>query len=116
MLLRRAPASGNTIIAGGQNLAFLRMLGCFSEPKQCFSNQQPSLPASDSYMLVYKVYRSKLIHSRNYSVSAAFVKSDRNLFVGGSIHQGADRLSNVSRGRQCAFMSRSKGSLKRSLH
>ena len=32
-----------------------------------------------------------------------FVMTNGNLFAGGSIHQGGDRLSDVSRGRQCAF-------------
>ena len=38
------------------------------------------------------------------------------LFVGGSIHQGADRISNASRGRQCACMSLSALLCKRSLY
>lgn len=34
--------------------------------------------------------------------------SNGNLFVGGSIHHGADRFSDVLRERQCAFMSLSQ--------
>ena len=31
--------------------------------------------------------------------------SNSNLFIAGSIHQGSERLSDISRGRQCSFMS-----------
>ena len=34
-----------------------------------------------------------------------FIMSNTTFFARGSIHQGNDRFSNVSRGRQCAFMS-----------
>ena len=31
--------------------------------------------------------------------------SNSNLFIAGSIHQGSERFSDISRGRQCSFMS-----------
>lgn len=38
-------------------------------------------------------------------VKCCFVMSNGDLFVGGSTHHSADRFSDVSRERQCAFMS-----------
>jgi hypothetical protein len=32
------------------------------------------------------------------------IMSNLNLFVAGSIHQGSERFSDISRGRQCSFM------------
>ena len=34
-----------------------------------------------------------------------FIMSNATLFIRGSIHQGDSRFSDISRGRQCAFMS-----------
>ena len=31
--------------------------------------------------------------------------SNSNLFIAGSIHQGSERFSDISHGRQCSFMS-----------
>ena len=68
----------------------------------------PFKPARDHKNFFSSVFFFRHVHDRvelQIKVTRRFVMSNGNLFVGGSIHHGADRFSDVVRERQCAFMS-----------
>lgn len=69
---------------------------------------RPFKPARDHKNFFSCVFFFRHVHDRvelQIEVTRRFVMSNGNLFVGGSIHNGADRFSDVLRERQCAFMS-----------
>ena len=54
---------------------------------------------------VFTVYVRKVVEGKNEGTFFTEIMSNLNVFVAGNIHQGSEQFSDISRRRQCFFMS-----------
>ena len=54
---------------------------------------------------VFTFYVRKVVEDKNEGTFFTEIMSNLNLFVAGNIHQDSEQFSDISRRRQCSFMS-----------